>query len=338
MPAMMRAVIAGTGHYLPGRPIGNEELIARHGLRIRPGFVRSTSGAETRHYAGPDQVTSDLAAEAARRAIEASGLRASDLRRVLLATVSGDYPTPGTACVVQRKLGLRRCAAIDIVGACSGFLQALDLAARCVATGEGPVLVIGADIRSRQLNAADLRTVFLYGDGAGAVVLAPGGGEAGLHHSILEADGDGAEAVYIPAGGSSEALTPEGLARHRGSITMPDGRRVAAAARAGFQQLAARLVAETGVALDDIGFFCLHQPNLHLLRTILADLGVDEARAWINFPRCGNTTSASVPIALDEAVAAGRIAPGSWLCLGAVGAGFAGGIALARWGADGGGR
>jgi len=329
----MNARIAGVGHYLPGPPITNEELIVRHGLRIKPYFIRNHVGAVSRHFAAPDQATSDLAIEAAARAIDASGVPATDIRRILLATVSGDYPTPATACIVQRKLGLRGRAAIDVVGACSGFLQALDLGARCVATGEDPVLVIGADVRSRQLDFNDLRTAFLYGDGAGAVVLTAGsGGGAEIRHSILTADGEGAEAVYIPAGGSREPITQAGLLHQRNCITMTDGRRVADAARAGFRHLADRLVAETGVPVDDVGFVCLHQPNLFLVRQILSDLAIAEERTWINFPAYGNTTSASVPIALSEAVAAGRIAPDTWVWLGAVGAGFAGAIQLVRWG------
>ena len=327
----MRARIAGTGHYLPGPPISNDELIAAHGLRVRTYFIRQSIGVETRHFAAPDQATSDLAAEAARRAIDASGIPARAIRRVLLATVSGDYPTPATACVVLRKLGLSNIAAIDVVGACSGFLQALDLGARCVATGEGPVLVISADVRSRQLNYADLRTVFLYGDGAGAVVLTGSNNDAGLHHSILTADGAGAEAVYIPAGGSREPITVAGLEQRRHTITMCNGRRVADGARRGFQELAARLVRETGVPLADIAFFCLHQPNLPLVTQIIHDLGIPMERTWINFPRYANTTSATLPIALSEAVTAGRLHSGDWLCLGAVGAGFAGAIQLIRW-------
>ncbi len=328
----MRAAIAGTGHYVPGPPVTNDELIARHALRIKPSFVRRSIGVETRHFAAPEQATSDLATEAAKRAIAASGLPTPAIRRIILATVSGDYPTPATACIVQRNLGLVGCAAIDIVGACSGFLQALDLGARCVATGAGPVLVIGADVRSRQLNFSDLRTLFLYGDGAGAVVLTETRGEAGVRHSILTADGAGAEAVYIPAGGSREPLTPDGLAAHRGTITMPDGHRVAEAARAGFRHLSERLSEETGVSVRDVDLFIPHQPNLYLVRQILADLGIPEARSWINFPRYANTTSASVPIALSEAVAAGQLAPGCSLCLAAVGAGYAGAIQLVRWG------
>lgn len=328
----MRAVIAGTGFYVPGPPVTNDELIARYGLRIKPYFVSRNVGVETRHFAASDQATSDLATEAGARAIASSGLPASAIRRVILATVSGDYPTPATSCLVQRNLGLEDCAAIDIIGACSGFLQALDFGARSVATGGGPALVIGADIRSRQLNFGDLRTVFLYGDGAGAVVLTPGEGDEGVHHSILVSDGSGAEAVFIPAGGSREPLTIEGLANHRGSITMPDGHRVAEAARKGFRHLADRLVAESRVPIGDIGFFCMHQPNLFLLRQVLDDLGIPEEKSWINFPRYANTTSASVPIALAEAAAAGKLVPGSWLCLAAAGAGFAGAIHLIRWG------
>ena len=328
----MRARIAGTGHYLPGPPVSNDELIAAHGIRIRDYFIRRNIGVETRHFAAPDQATSDLAAEAGRRAIEASGVPAGAIRRVFVATVSGDYPTPATSCVVLRKLGLRGVAAIDVVGACSGFLQALDLAARCVATGEGPVLVIGADVRSRQLNYADLRTVFLYGDGAGAVVLTDSAGDEGLHYSRLTADGAGAEGVYIPAGGSREPVTEESLRLRRNTITMPNGRRVAEEARRGFRELATRLVCDTGVPLSDIAFFCLHQPNLPLVTQIIADLGIPMERTWINFPRYGNTTSATLPIALSEVVTAGRLRTGDWLCLGAVGAGYAGAIQLIRWG------
>ncbi len=331
----MNARIAGVGHYLPGAPISNDELIARHGLRIKPYFIRNHVGVETRHFAAPSQATSDLAVEAALRAIESSGIPATEIRRIILATVSGDYPTPATACIVQHKLGLKGRAAIDIVGACSGFVQALDLGARCVMTGEAPVLVIGADVRSRQLDFNDLRTAFLYGDGAGAVVLAAGPEGAEIRHSILTADGVGAEAVYIPAGGSREPVTADALQQRRNRITMADGRLVADAARAGFRHLADRLVAETGVAAGDVGFVCLHQPNLFLVRQILCDLEIPETRTWINFPRYANTTSASVPIALSEAVAAGRIAANDWVWLGAVGAGFAGGIQLVRWGAAG---
>jgi 3-oxoacyl-[acyl-carrier-protein] synthase III len=329
----MNACIAGTGHYLPGQPVTNDELIERHHLRVRSYFILRHVGVETRHFAAADQATSDLAVEAAARAIEASGIPAASIRRIILATVSGDYRTPATACVVQRKLGLKGQAAIDVVGACSGFVQALDLGARCVATGEAPVLVIGADIRSRQLDFSDLRTVFLYGDGAGAVILAEAPDGHGILHSILTADGEGAEAVYIPAGGSREPITEQALHARRDCISMQDGRRVAAAARAGFVHLAQRLEAEAGIATGDIDFACLHQPNLFLAREVLADLGIPESKTWINFPTRANTTSASVPITLSEAVAAGRIAAGDRVLLAAVGAGFAGGMQLVRWGA-----
>lgn len=327
----MNVRIAGTGHYLPGPPVTNDALIARHGIRVKPYFVRQSVGVETRHFAGPGEATSDLASEAGARALAASGIPGCDIRRIILATVSGDYPTPATSCLVQRKLGLKRAAAIDVVGACSGFLQALDLGARSVATGEGPVLVIGADVRSRQLDFADARTAFLYGDGAGAVILSEARRVGEIRLSILIADGEGAEAVYIPAGGSREPATAETLQHRRHAITMKNGRRVADAAIKGFRELTRRVTAESGMALDAIAFFCLHQPNLFLVREIMADLGIDEERTWINFPRYANTTSATVPIALSEAAAAGRLHDGDWICLGAVGAGFAGAMQLMRW-------
>jgi len=332
MRRTLRARVAGAGHHLPGPPVSNEELIARHGLRVRADAVERCVGIVTRHFAPEGVSTSDLAVEAAVLAIEASGIARRDLRRIFLATVSGDFPTPATSCVVQHKLGLSGRASVDIVGACSGFVQAMDLAARCVTTGEGPALVIGADIRSRQVDFQDPQTAFLYGDGAGAVVLAEASGEDGLWHSILTADGAGAEAVCIPAGGSREPLSHDALDRRRHLIAMPDGRRVAEAARTGFRLLLDRLLEETGLAAGDLGYFLLHQPNLRLIERMRRDLGIEETRMWVNFPRYGNTTSATLPIALSEADRAGRLVPDSWVCLGAVGAGFAGGIQLIRWG------
>jgi 3-oxoacyl-[acyl-carrier-protein] synthase-3 len=150
----------------------------------------------------------------------------------------------------------------------------------------------------------------------------------------VTADGAGAEAVYIPAGGSKEPVTADGLARGRDRITMPNGRQVAAAAREGFRALATAMEAESGVSLEEVSYFCLHQPNLFLTREILQDLGIPEERTWINFPRFANTTSATLPITISEATAAGKFRDGEWICLGAVGAGFAGAMQLLRWGSS----
>ena len=178
------------------------------------------------------------------------------------------------------------------------------------------------------------------GDAAGKGVVENDGGiggfesqgEDGIWHSILTADGEGAEAVYIPAGGSREPISGEALQNRRHQITMKDGASVARHARDGFGELVARLSAESGVLVGDISFFCLHQPNLFLIRQMLVDQGIPPERAWINFPRYANTTSATIPIALSEAAAAGKLVPGAWVCLAAVGAGFAGAIQLVRWG------
>ncbi len=328
----MSVCIAGTGHYLPGPPVGNAELMDRYGLWAPERFVSRSVGAVTRHLAAPEQATSDLAVEAARAAIESSGLQQSEIRRVLLATVSGDHPTPATAALVQHRLGLVRCAAIDVVGACAGFVQALDLGWRGVATGAGPTLVIGADVRSRQVNWSDPRTAFLYGDGAGAVVLTPCGPDRGFAYSALVGDGAGHGAVRIPAGGSREPITTLALQARRDRITMPNGRVVARAALAGIVDLVSDMTAATSTTVDEIALACVHQPNLPLVHEMLASVGIPVSRSWINFDRCGNTSSATVPIALAEAVRAGRIADGEWLCLAAVGAGYAGGIHLIRWG------
>lgn len=328
----------GFGHYLPPRKVSNEEIIKTNQLKLKSYFIKKRIGIESRFFADENSATSDLAVESARQALENANISIEKISRLILATVSGDYITPSTACVVQRKLGGKDFPAVDMMNACSGFIYALDYGIKCAMTGDRYVLVIGADSRSKQLNMEDKRTAFLYGDGAGAVIIGSMTAEQtkenpdfGVLNTILFADGIGSESVYIPCGGSKEAITLENLQQKRNKITMPNGKIVAQNALQGFANLSRKIVQESGYLLEDVNFFIFHQANYRLLQAVINELNIPECKTHINFPTYGNTSSATVPIAMSEAYHQGKIQKGDLVLLCAVGAGYTGGAVLVRW-------
>ncbi|RFA25378.1 hypothetical protein CAI21_19280 [Alkalilimnicola ehrlichii] len=324
--------IVGTGYALGPNRLSNDDLMRLSGLTLSERFIRSRIGIESRCFLADGMTTSDLAVAAARQALDNADCSLDELDRLIVATSTPDHATPSTACIVQHKLGGSGFPAHDVVAACSGFLYGLEQALRCVATGDRKVLVIGADCRSRTLNLSDKRTAFLYGDGAGAVVVsALPGRTQGFEDCLLMADGSGFDAVMVPAGGAAEPCTEESIRQGRHRLSMPDGARVATNAAQGFIGLTEQLLERNALRLEDIDFFVFHQPNGRLLQKVIEQLGVPPAKTHINFPRYGNTVAGSVPIALAEAVAEGKIGSGDRVLLCAVGAGFTGGAALLRW-------
>ena len=319
--------IRGYGHATGTRRFSNEELMQAFDIRIKPSFIAKSVGSETRHFITDDMSTSDLAAKAGERALLSAGLRVDQLDRLIVATSTADYLSPSTACVVQHKLGGRGFPAYDIGAACSGFIYAVDQAIRCVATGDDNVLVIGVDVRSRTLDMQNKRTAFLYGDGAGAVVISRNRkSQHGFLASVLFADGAGHDAVYVPSVGyprTGDSLPP--------LLTMPDGRRVSENAGIGIPGLCALVLEKSGYNQQDIDFYLLHQPNLYLLRAVCDEMQIPDEKTVINFPRFGNTVAASVPIALSEAAAEQRLRPGDLVMMCAVGGGFTGGAHLLHW-------
>ncbi|MEM8570888.1 MAG: ketoacyl-ACP synthase III [Pseudomonadota bacterium] len=319
--------ITGLGKAYGRNEMSNKALIDRYGIRIKEFFIDRFIGAKTRYYAAEDQTTSDLATEAARQALDRAGLTAQDLDRIIVATSTPDYLSPSTACVVQAKLGAS-CPAYDVGNACSGFIYALDQALRSVATGDKNVLVIGADLRSRTLDYTDRKTVFLYGDGAGAAIISRGNPadmekELGFSASVLFADGTKHDAVYVESVGRNQC--------HGATLTMPDGEAVSGDVIGGTPKLIDSIRSEAELEMDDIDFFVFHQPNGMMLRKLFEKLGLGEERTHINFDRVGNTVAATVPIALTEAWEAGRLEPGKCVLLGAVGAGITGGAHILNW-------
>ena len=319
--------IRGCGHATGTRCYSNADVMEEFGIRIKTSFIDNNVGSETRYFLAEDMSTSDLATRAAEKALAAAGLEVQQLSRLIVATSTADYLSPSTACVVQHKLGGSGFPAYDLGAACSGFVYALDQAIRCVATGDEHVLVVGVDARSRTLDRQNKRTAFLYGDGAGAVVISRNRRSGnGFIASLLYADGSGHDAVYVPSVGHARDDDSS-----RPVLTMPNGRRVSENAGPGIPYLCNRLLDESGYRHEDIAFYLFHQPNLFLLRSALNELRIPDHKTVINFPRYGNTVAASIPIALSEAVAERRLQPDDLVLMCAVGGGFTGGVHLLRW-------
>jgi 3-oxoacyl-[acyl-carrier-protein] synthase-3 len=320
--------IAGTGSYLPARVVSNAELVAA-GAPLSDEEMVKLSGIRTRHHAAPDEATSDLAVAAARNAIACAGVPAAQIDRLILATVSPDHLSPSAACVAQAALGIAPRPAMDVTASCSGFLYALDLAARAVATGEEAVLAVAADVRSRFLDPADRATCALFGDGAGAAVVARGPDDGtGLIAIGLSADGAGARSVYVPAGGSREPASAETVAGRRHFIRMAEGPQVYLAAVEGMLATAEALLGDLGIGWDAIDLIVPHQPNRRILDRLQRLAGVPADKMVVNVDRIGNVSGATVAIALDEALRAGRASAGSRVLLLAAGAGYTAGAAL----------
>jgi 3-oxoacyl-[acyl-carrier-protein] synthase-3 len=320
--------IAGTGSYLPARVVTNADLVAA-GAPLSDEEIVRLSGIRERRWAADGEATSDLAAAAARAALARAGVAPSAIERLILATVSPDHPSPAAACLVQHGLGLGTVPAYDVTAACSGFLYALDGAARAVATGDELVLAVAADVRSRFLDPADRATCALFGDGAGAAVVARGPDDGtGLVGLALYADGAGAHSVYVPAGGSREPASADTVAARRHSIRMADGPQVYLSAVEGMAALAEALCGELGVPLGQIDLVVPHQANRRIVERVARVLGLAADRLVVNVDRTGNISGATVAVALDEALRAGRARAGSHVLLLAAGAGHTAGAAL----------
>jgi 3-oxoacyl-[acyl-carrier-protein] synthase-3 len=319
--------IVSTGSYLPERVMTNADLVAA-GAAMDADEIERLSGIQQRHWATPEQATSDLAIAACRLAMERAALAPADIDRLIIGTVSPDYPTPATACLVHAGLGLGPVPAYDLTAACSGFLYALDAGARAVMTGDQHVLAGAADMRSRYLDLSDRATCGLFGDGAGAAVLAPGPVGSGLVGLVLFADGQGAHTIYVPAGGTREPASAETVAARRHAIHMADGPRLYVQAVSGMLHAATSLLDALNLSFADIDMVIPHQANAHIIRRLAWKAKIPLERVYSNIERVGNISGATVPVALDEAWQAGRIQPGCKVLLVAAGAGHTAGAAL----------
>jgi len=310
--------IAGTGSFLPGPPISNEELCGRHDVPVTPGWIEEWTGITSRHMAGEQDTAASMASEAARGALDAAGMAGADLDRIILTgALPGDRPLPATANLVHRELGAR-CDALDVSNGCLSFLTALDLGCRCVATGTGPVLVVAAECGRGYRCPSDRRTFPLFGEGAAGVILAPTGSDrGGVLASRLRNDGEYWRYLWAPGPTDPERL--EGPPIRFGV----HGRRI--------KELAPKLIATAvGGVLEDLGMDVAdfdrvvpHQPNQVWVLQLLRGLGVDPAGVDLFVARTGSIPSVMIPMGLDRAWRSDRPpAPGDRLLLFAIGAGM----------------
>ncbi len=317
--SLRRAGILGTGSFVPPKVVTNDDLAAR--METSDEWIASRTGIRARHIVEPGVLTSDLAAAAAENALAAAGLAASDLDLIIVASSTPDYPGsfPSTATVVQQKLGASGAAAFDLGAVCSGFAYALHVAAQMVVTGANRrVLVIGAETLSRVLNWDDRSTAVLFGDGAGAVVLGEVS-EGGYLGGVLGADGAGGELLCVTRSGDCP-----------GTIYQ-NGREVYKFAVQIMGEVALRAVEAAGLTSEDIDLLIPHQANIRIIDKAAERMGLAREKVVVNLDRYGNTSAASIPLALDEAVRAGRVKPGSLLVLVGFGAGLTWGANVIRW-------
>lgn len=322
---MSYAKIAGTGAYLPERIMTNKEFEAI--VDTSDEWIRERSGIKRRHVAAPDETTSDMSVAAARDAMAAAGVAADDVDLIVLATTTPDKVFPSTACIVQRRLGNRDVPAFDVHAACAGFIYALDVADRFIRTGGARcALVIGAETYSRIINWKDRSTCVLFGDGAGAVVLTASD-EPGIHSTHCHADGSYEEFLHVPAGISSgyDAVRAE-----RAFIHMK-GSEVFKKAVGKLGSMADDVFSANDIRKDDIDWLIPHQANLRIISAAAKKLDLPMERVVVTVDEHANTSSASIPLALDRAVRDGRIKRGELLLFEAFGAGFTWGAALVRY-------
>jgi len=330
---MIRSKIIGTGSYLPDRVISNREAGAA--LKIDPDTITRLTGIEERRWADPAQASSDLAVEAARAALNAAGLEPTAMEAILVSTTSPDMPFPSTACHVQRKLTCGSVPAFDVAASCSGFLYGLSMADAMIRSGQiKTCLVAAAEVKSRTLDPHDLDTALLFGDGAGAVIVQgeqedsqPGRGLLGIR---LAADGGRHDLIRIHAGGSRWPLTQDRLEIRDHTLRMQGAPLFRLAVRR-LEQAVRDVLKEFGVELRDVAQFVVHQANGRILAQLATRLAVPADRICSVIQRLGNTSSASLPIALDHAVRAGKVRPHDLMVLGSFGGGLTWASGLIRW-------
>lgn len=321
--------IAGLGSYLPDRILSNHDL--EQMVSTSDDWITQRTGIKERHLAADAQATSDLAIEAARRALEDAAVAPEDVDAIIVATCTPDHMFPATACLVQAALGVAGAMCYDLEAACTGFLTALAQGAAIVASGMcETVLVIGADALSRFVDYTDRRSCILFGDGAGAVVLRRSRSGAELVYAEFGADGSQPDILVLPAGGSRFPASTETVEQKRHYVCL-NGPEVFKYAVGKLGALVSNIPEATGISLDEIKLIVPHQSNVRIIRSVCERAGIDEDKAYMNIARVGNTTAASIPLALDEAVQKGRLERGDLLLLLAFGGGLTWGSVLVRF-------
>jgi 3-oxoacyl-[acyl-carrier-protein] synthase-3 len=326
----IRAKISALGTYVPPRLLTNADLEKM--VETTDDWITTRTGIRERHIVDKGVATSDLAAEAAKKALAQRGLEPNDLDAIIVATVTPDMFFPSTACMVQHKLGAKGVWGFDLSAACSAFVYALQTGAQFIGTGAHKrVMVIGADVMSSIIDYTDRATCVLFGDGAGAVILeAAEDDSVGLIDYLHEIDGSGATALYMPGGGSLNPSSHSTVDQKMHYVHQ-DGQAVFKFAVRKQTDLAERLLERNGLKGSDIKAFIPHQANLRIIKASAERLGLAPESVIVNIDRYGNTTAATIPLAMQTAICEGKVKKGDLVMLASVGAGFTVAAALLRW-------
>jgi 3-oxoacyl-[acyl-carrier-protein] synthase-3 len=328
--AQRRSVVLGTGSELPEKVITNEDL--ERLVETSDEWITVRTGIKERRILEEGKGNADMAYQAALRALKDAGMDAKDLDAIVMGTCTADYPFPSSACVLESMLGTRKAFSFDVNAACSGFLNALAIADSFVKTGAiRTALVVGSDTLSRLVNWEDRSTCILFGDGAGAMVIgAAENGDRGILSTRLRTDGSYVKELYVPAGGSRKPANPETIQNNEHTISM-NGKEVFKVAVRSMEEISRKALEEAGVAMEQVALVIPHQANRRIITALAERLGVPLEKVMINLDKYGNTSAASVPVALDEARREGRIQRGDVVLLNAFGAGFAWGAAVIKF-------
>ena len=321
--------ITGVGSYVPARVMTNADLEKL--VETSDEWITTRTGIKERRIAAADEFTSDLAAQAARRALEQAGIGPEKVDLIIVATITPDMPFPSTACLVQQKIGARRAAAFDIEAACSGFIFALEIAQQFITSRTyDTVLVIGAEKLSSIVNWEDRNTCVLFGDGAGAAVLQNRPNAHGLLTAVMGSDGEKADLLFMPGGGSRCPATVDSVASRMHYLRM-EGKETFKNAVQAMQTAAEEALRRCEIDITRIKCVIPHQANRRIIDAVAERIGAKPEQLFVNLHRYGNTSAASVAIALDEAVASGRVQRGDLILLVVFGAGLTWGAAVIEW-------
>lgn len=323
-------IVSGSGSYLPADVLTNHDLTRM--VETSDEWIVTRTGIRERRIATPGEATSDMALAACRAAIADAGLKPEDIDLLIVATITPDMLFPSTACLLQSKLKLRPIPAFDVEAACSGFIYVLDIARSMLRSGSFKhALVVGAEKLSSIVDWSDRSTCVLFGDGAGAVVLSQSDDQdVGVLDSLLGSDGEGGDILYMPGGGAVRPATEESVRAGQHFLKM-NGKEVFKVAVRVMEKATREILERHNLTPDDVALVIPHQANIRIIEMLASRLGLPLDRFGLNIDRLGNTSAASIPLVLDEALRAGRIQRGDLVLMVAFGAGLTWGASLVRW-------
>ncbi len=329
---MQRSRIIGTGTYLPEKVLTNDDLTKQLGIDTSDAWIRERTGIGARRVAAPGEATSDMSTHAARHALDLAGITPADLDMIIVGTITPDMPFPAAAAFVQAKLGATKAACFDVSAACAGSLYALSIADQFIRTGAMKyVLVVGAELLTRIVNWQDRASCVLFGDAAGAMVMGPESrDDRGVLSTHLHTDGTQTAILCIPGGGSAKPFSQEVLDKREQLVTM-QGREVYKIAVRALESVSHEALAHNGYRPQDVAHVIAHQANLRILEAVMKRLEIPLSKCHLNIERVGNTSSASVPLTLDQANRQGALKDGDLILMMAIGGGMSWGSALVRW-------